>query len=192
MRILVFDFPTERAEMFDLAIGGFGDEGRERLFIRSDKSFKFAVLVEVAEETGEISITGNDECLVVPVIIDHGLEDELGIDIAFDLARLDGEDLFEDHHESSSLEDEVEVLIADDESEKHIGNLDIMLIGEILTESFPIDFPPELVESGVEILSIDKGIITLRNLLLWFHRYDYYDVGNENFRSLFLTNNRFF
>lgn len=169
VRILVFDFPAERAEVFNLAVGSFGDEGREGLLIWSDESFEFTILVEIAEETGEVSVSGDDEGLVVPIIIDHGLEDELRIDIALDFARLDREDLLENDHETGSLEDEIEILVADDESEENIGNLHIVLIGEILTKSLPIDFPSEFMESRVEILSIDKGIVAFRSLLLWFH-----------------------
>ena len=156
--------------MFDFAVGGFGDEGGEGLLIWSDESFKFAVLIEIAEETGEVPVPGDDEGLVVPIVIDHGLEDEFRIDIAFNFARLDCEDFLENDHETGSLEDEVEILIADDEPEKYIGNLDVVLIREILAKSLPIDFPSEFMESGVEILSIDKGIVAFRSLLLWFHR----------------------
>lgn len=150
--------------MFDLAVGGFGDEGRKRFFIWSDESFKFAVLVKIAEEASEVPVPGDDERLVVPIVIDHGLEDELRIDIAFNFTGLSGKYLLEDDDESGSLEDKVEILVTDDEPEKHIGNLDIVLIREILTKSLPIDFPSELVEPGVEILGIDKSIITFRNL----------------------------
>lgn len=162
--------------MFDLAVGGFGDEGGEGFLIWSDESFKFAVLIEIAEETGEVSVSGDDEGLVVPIIIDHGLEDELRIDITFDFARLDRENLLKNDDETGSLEDEIEVLVADDESEENIGNLDVVLIGEILTKSLPIDFPSEFMESGVEILSIDKGIIAFRSLCLWFHRDEEMDI----------------
>lgn len=157
--VAVFELAPERAQVLDLSFRSTLYERREGFLEWGDDSFKFVVLLQIAQETGKITVTRDDQGFAIAIVINHRLEDELGIDVSLHLTLLGGKDLLEDDDESRLLQDEIEILIVEHKPEKYVGDIDIALLGEVGTEFLPVDLPAETVESRIEILGVDKGII---------------------------------
>ena len=102
--------------------------------------------------------------MVVSVIVYHCLENHLCVDIPLHFSGLCSQDFFEDHDETRFLEHQIEILISEHEAQEDISDLDSRLFPEVFTKSLPVYLPPELIESGVQVLSVDKRIVLLHTL----------------------------
>lgn len=112
----VFYLLSERTEELHLVSGKLLYERRESFFVWRQDPQEFSVLSQIPEEAREIPISGYDERLIVPIVIDHRLQDHLGIYIPLHFTRFGREDFLEYYNEAGFLEHEIEILISWHES----------------------------------------------------------------------------
>jgi len=155
------------------------DERWESFFIGCKNSKKFIILSQVPEQTGEITIPRNDESLIVPVVVNHSLENKLRVDISFYFPWFHCENFFENHDKSGFLEHKIEILISEHKAEKYVSDFHSRFFSQIFTKTLPVNLPTKFIKSGIEVLCIDERIVLLHRFFLLKSSY-YYRPFSQN------------
>src|SRR3989344_6223053 len=112
------------------------------------------------DQAVEIAVAGYDNCLLIILIFDHGLEDELGITIPFCMAVFVFQCRFEYTNETCLLKRYIQISIALNIADKKKCLSHSILLFQIHAEPSEIQLPAERLNTEVQILAVYKSIVT--------------------------------
>lgn len=115
--------------------------------------------LEILHQTSEISITGNYNCLVIVIKLDHSLQNKFSVAIAFSVSVVVRDRRLEYEIIPCATEVIVQSLMLLHIPDEIISLCDSVLILEKDSESFVIDFPSRVFSTEMQIVSINESVV---------------------------------